>query len=115
MKPRTTRSFAALTIACTVALAGLLVPAPYASAQQKTTLNTDKEKASYIIGMNIGVSLKRDSVDIDQAAFTQGMKDALAGTPARLNPEETKEVMTRFQKTLQANQESRHKAAGSRL
>ena len=119
MIPRLTRPHAVLTIACAVALTGaalavLLVPARDAAAQQKPALNTDKEKASYIIGMNIGTSLKRDSVDIDPAAFAQGMKDALAGTPARLNPEETKEVMTRFQKNLQANQESRQKAAGEK-
>jgi FKBP-type peptidyl-prolyl cis-trans isomerase FklB len=124
MTPRTTRPYAALTMACTVAvaaaaltavaLAGLLLPGSSAFAQQKVALTNDKEKASYIIGMNIGASLKRDNVEIDQAAFNQGMKDALAGTPARLNPEETKEVMTRFQKNLQAGQETRQKTAGEK-
>src|SRR5580704_8633091 len=43
------------------------------------TLKTQKEKASYAIGMNIGKSMHRDSVDIDTSILLRGLKDGLSG------------------------------------
>jgi hypothetical protein len=40
-------------------------------------LKTQKEKASYAIGVNIGKGLHRDSVDIDTALIQRGIRDAL--------------------------------------
>src|ERR1700752_1488649 len=57
---------------------------PGTAAVKKTpaplVLKTDKDKASYAIGLNIGKglkdSLKKDDVDIDSDILVRGMKDA---------------------------------------
>ncbi len=42
-------------------------------------LTTQKDKASYAIGLNIGRSMHKDAVDIDPNILLRGMKDGLAG------------------------------------
>ncbi len=63
-------------------------------------LKSQKEKMSYIIGMDIGKNLKNQSVDIDQAALGKGIKDALSGGKSSLTDEETRETMAAFQKEM---------------
>jgi FKBP-type peptidyl-prolyl cis-trans isomerase FklB len=43
------------------------------------TLKSQKEKMSYIIGMDIGKNLKNQSIDVDANVLAKGIKDALAG------------------------------------
>ena len=38
-------------------------------------LETDKQKASYAVGMNVGKSLAHEGIDIDPEIFLQGVKD----------------------------------------
>jgi len=58
------------------------------AAQPATGLKTDQQKFSYAVGFQIGQNLKRQKLEIDSKAFTQGAQDALAGANARLKPEE---------------------------
>jgi FKBP-type peptidyl-prolyl cis-trans isomerase FklB len=82
---------------------------PGTTAAKRTTatplvLKTDKDKASYAIGMNIGKglkeNLKKDSVDVNNDILVRGMKDALAGTKPLLTDEETQAVLTNLQNDL---------------
>jgi FKBP-type peptidyl-prolyl cis-trans isomerase FklB len=84
-----------------------------ASAKTATpyTLKTQDQKISYAIGMNIGKSLKRDSVPIDSAAFTHGMKDALAGGKLLLTDDEAKAALTALQAEVRGREEAKTKAA----
>jgi FKBP-type peptidyl-prolyl cis-trans isomerase len=51
-------------------------------------LATDKEKASYALGLNIGRGLSKQPVDLDSAAVARGLKDGLSGTkPLLTEPE----------------------------
>jgi FKBP-type peptidyl-prolyl cis-trans isomerase len=68
-------------------------------------LKTQKEKASYAIGMNIGKTFKKDAVDVDPAIFLRGVKDALSGSKALLTDEEIKSTLTILQTKLQKQQE----------
>jgi hypothetical protein len=43
------------------------------------TLKSQKEKMSYIIGMDIGKNLKNQSIDVDANVLAKGVKDALTG------------------------------------
>ncbi len=67
-------------------------------------LTTDKDKASYAIGMNIGKglkeNLKKDSVDVNNDILVRGMKDALAGAKPALSDEEAQKVLTALQTDL---------------
>jgi hypothetical protein len=68
------------------------------NAQEKLTLKNQKEKVSYIIGMDIGTNLKKQSMDIDPAFLARGMKDALAGAKPMLTEQEIQATMAVFQK-----------------
>jgi FKBP-type peptidyl-prolyl cis-trans isomerase FklB len=76
------------------------------------TLKTDKDKVSYAIGVNIGKSMRKDTVDVDPAIFARGMKDALAGGKLLLTDDEMKVVLTKLQGDLRARQEQAMQKAG---
>jgi FKBP-type peptidyl-prolyl cis-trans isomerase FklB len=60
-----------------------------------------KEKASYCIGLDIGFTMKRQSIDLSQDAFNAGMKDALGGRKPLLTEQEVRETMIAFEKDMQ--------------
>src|SRR5580704_1771583 len=76
---------------------------PGAKAGQKPgvkaplALKTQKDKASYAIGLSVGKSLQKDSIDIDTAILLRGLKDALAGGKTLLNDEEDKAAIGALQ------------------
>ena len=88
------------TTAINLAVAGMMLqatgwsqqPAPANSQKTSTTsaqsatasnssqvLTTQKDKISYALGMNMGVNLHRQSIDIDPAILEQGLKDGIGG------------------------------------
>ena len=75
-------------------------------------LKTQKDKVSYAIGLNIGKSLHKDSVEVDPAIFARGVKDALTGAKALLTDDELKAVLTTLQGDLQKRQEESMRQAG---
>ena len=86
-----------------------------ACAQQTSTsadLKTDKDKASYAVGLNVGKSLQRESIDVDPAIVEQGIKDALAGGKTLMTDEEAKAAMAALKATAQKNQEAKMAQAG---
>ncbi len=85
------------------------------SAQEKTTLKNQKEKMSYIIGMDIGNNLKKQSIDIDPNILAKGIKDVFTGGKPLLTDQEVRETMAAFQKEMVARQEElskKNKKAG---
>jgi FKBP-type peptidyl-prolyl cis-trans isomerase FklB len=81
-------------------------PAPLA-------LTTQKDKVSYAIGLNIGRSLHKDSVDVDPAIFMRGLKDALAGGKILLTDDEMRTVMTGLQAELRKKQDEQLQQASA--
>jgi FKBP-type peptidyl-prolyl cis-trans isomerase FklB len=77
-------------------------------------LSTQKDKASYAIGMNIGKGLKenlsKDAVDIDSEILLRGMKDALAGNKPLLTDAETQATLTTLQNDVRKHQQEVHEA-----
>lgn len=82
-------------------LAGLLATTLLLGAcnEQTARLDTEQQKYSYAIGIQVGNNLKRQDVDLDGPALAQAIKDVLAGTPSRLD-----------EKAIQAAMMSIHKA-----
>lgn len=68
-------------------------------------LKTEKDKASYAIGMNIGTNLKRQSEVIDAAVVERGMKDALAGDKTLMTEDEAKAALVALQASMRKKQE----------
>jgi FKBP-type peptidyl-prolyl cis-trans isomerase len=71
------------------------------------TLKTQKDKASYAIGLNIGRSMHKDSVDVDTAILLRGLKDGLAGTKPLLTDDEARATMVALQADLRKKQEEK--------
>lgn len=74
------------------------------AAGAKPELTTDeKDKVSYCTGMNIGSNLSRQKVDFDPDVLTDGIKDAIAGTP-KLTSDQVKDILGQFEKDNQQKQ-----------
>lgn len=82
-----------------------------AKAAAPLVLTTDKQKASYAVGMNIGSSIRRQSVDVDPDILARGLKDALAGGKTLLTDEEAKAALTALQAEARKAQEEKMQLA----
>jgi len=80
------------------------------NAAAEAPLKTNKEKASYALGAQIGSSLRRQDVDIDPAIFERGMKDAMEGGKMLLTPQEGQAALAQLQKDVQSGKEAAAKA-----
>lgn len=56
-------------------------------------LDTQEKKFGYAVGVQMGMSLKRDGVDLDLDSLLLGMRDAMEGKNPRMSPEEARDVM----------------------
>lgn len=69
-------------------------------------LKTDKEKASYAIGANIGKSMKKEGVDLDPAIIARGIKDAFGGGKLLLTDEQAQAALVAFSGAMKKKQEA---------
>jgi len=83
-----------------------------ATSSQALTLKTQKEKLSYAIGMNIGQSMKKDSLDIDPAVLARAIKDGLTGAKPLMTEEEAKSVITAFRTEMMKKQQAEAQKVG---
>ena len=70
----------------------LLLPSSLLADEEKA-LETQQEKESYSIGYQVGLSVKRDGVDVDSKTFMQGLLDAIAGKEGLLSNEEMQNLI----------------------
>ena len=96
------------------AVIGIILLSSPVNAQENQTLKSQKEKISYIIGMDIGNNFKRQGVEIDPDILIRGLKDALSAAKPQLSEPEVREVMTAFEKEMKAKQEEFRKQAGEK-
>ncbi|GIX36683.1 MAG: hypothetical protein KatS3mg126_2462 [Lysobacteraceae bacterium] len=95
------------SILLALATAGALTAAGFASAENK--LQTEKEKLSYVVGSQIGGSLKPIEGEIDLDLVVEAMREAVAGKEPRLSQEQAMEVQRAFAEKMQARQAERMK------
>jgi FKBP-type peptidyl-prolyl cis-trans isomerase len=82
-------------------------------ADGTNVLTDDQARVSYAIGMTIGHNFQAQSIDINDDAFLRGVKDAQAGGPMLLSPDEMRAVLTDFQKNHTAQIALKNKTAGT--
>ena len=87
-------------------------PTAAPATSQPLVLKTDKEKLSYAIGMNIGQSMKKDSLDIDPAILSRAIKDALTGSKPAMTEEEARTIVTAFRTEMVKKQQAEAQKAG---
>jgi FKBP-type peptidyl-prolyl cis-trans isomerase FklB len=80
-------------------------PAPLA-------LTTQKDKFSYALGMNLGGSLKKQSVAVDPNILARGLKDALAGGKTALTEDQARATLMEVQTEMRKKQQEEMQAAG---
>ncbi len=87
-------------------------PDEAAASSAVAGLESEEQKVSYIMGLNIGSQINTDDLNFDIDAFNTGIKDALASAEPRLTEEETQSVIEAFQTKLTARQETAAKVVG---
>ena len=115
------KSFTTLVIAAVTLLLGNVLaqqtPAattqqpPAAGSQTDSALKTQKDKVSYAIGMNIGTTLHRQSVDVDPKVVAQGLQDALSGGKTLLSEDEARATLTDLQNEMRKKQQEKMQAS----
>jgi FKBP-type peptidyl-prolyl cis-trans isomerase FklB len=81
-------------------------------AQDSSTLKTDKEKLSYAIGMNMGASLHKQSIDVDPAVVGKAMQDAYTGAKTLLTEDEARSILAAAQEEFGKKQAALQAAKG---
>jgi len=74
---------------------------PIFAEEKPPQLKDLKDKASYSFGLNIGLNLQRQSIELNQDAFMAGLKDGVAGRKPLLSEQEVREAMMAFEKDMQ--------------
>jgi FKBP-type peptidyl-prolyl cis-trans isomerase len=98
----------------TTAKPGAAKPQGAATASHSVrTLKDQKDKISYALGVNVGVTLKGQSIDVDPNVLLQGVKDVLAGGKLLMTDEEVKTTLTQMQADLTARRAEKAKVEGA--
>jgi FKBP-type peptidyl-prolyl cis-trans isomerase len=81
-------------------------PAAKTGAASTLVLKTQKEKASYAVGMNIGKGMRRDALDVDPAIVARGLRDGLAGNKPVLSDQEMQAAFSALQDEMTKKQQA---------
>ena len=90
------------------------MPSPPSLPPPRPQLKDQKDKVSYSIGLDIGTTLKRQLIDVNEELLNKGIQDGLSGEKALMTDEQMKETMAAFQKDMMAKQAAAKKAAGEK-
>jgi FKBP-type peptidyl-prolyl cis-trans isomerase FklB len=84
-----------------------------ATAAKPLTLDTDKKKQSYAIGMSMAKGLQRQPLELDPALVAQAVKDSFAGKTL-LTDEEAQATLTALQTEMRTKMEAKMKESGDK-
>jgi FKBP-type peptidyl-prolyl cis-trans isomerase len=73
------------------------------------SVNSDKEKASYAIGQQLGKSMKAQGVEIDANALAHGISDVIENKKSLLSDQEMQQAMQKMNQALMEKQEKASK------
>jgi len=97
-----------------IAVLSILVLVSQVEGKEDVVLKSQKDKISYVIGMDIGSNFKKQSIAIDPDILMRGIKDGLSGGKSLLTEQEVRDVTTAFQKEMVAKQEELNKKLGEK-
>ncbi len=110
--PAATTQPAPATPSSTAAKTPAKKPATASKAATPLALKTQKDKFSYALGMKMGENLKKQSVPVDPAILSRGLRDALAGKKTLLTDEEAQGAMTAVQNDMRQKMQEKMKEEG---
>ena len=79
---------------------------------QEPKLESETDKASYLIGRNIGTTIKNDDLELNIDNLVSGLREALAGKDSRISEEDEEKIMMAFQQKMQEKFAAKEAAAG---
>ena len=94
------RFFGAVLASATLAAAAC--SAPDAPSGGSASLETNDQKASYGIGLNMGAQLEPAADRIDIAALTRGLEDAMQGNDPAIPDSEMQDILMQFGQDVEA-------------
>jgi FKBP-type peptidyl-prolyl cis-trans isomerase len=116
--------FLLLTTASVLSICGVFtISSESAMAQQPKAaaaapaLSTDKQKASYAIGLQIGNQMRNEKLsadDVDIQALAQGLSDAVGKKKQACSDEDLQKAMTNFHTELSAKMQEKAKIQGDK-
>lgn len=68
-------------------------------------LQTQKDKVSYAVGLNLGKGIHKEAVDVDPDILARGMRDGLTDAKQQMTDEEVQATLTELQKQVVAHQQ----------
>jgi len=85
-----------------------------AFAEDRPALKDAKDKVSYSIGLDIGMTFQKQKMEINSDVLAAGLKDGLSGAKPLLSPEEVRQVMTQFSKDMREKTAAANKEAADK-
>ncbi len=82
-----------------------------AGATETLQLKTQKDKISYVIGVDLARNFKQLGVDVDMDVFVQGMKNGMAGEKLLMTEDDIRTTRTAYMEDLKQKQAIAMKAA----
>ena len=76
----------------------LLISASFLNASE---LKTDKDKLSYIFGVQVGQGLRAEGIELEMDAFTAGIQDMLAGNEPQIGQATAEKLVSAYQEKKQ--------------
>ena len=76
-------------------------------------LDSNDQKASYGIGLNVGSQISETKDRLDRMAFLRGVEDALQGSDPAIEPEELQMVLSQFAEEMQAASQAAYEASAA--
>ncbi|MBN2143390.1 MAG: FKBP-type peptidyl-prolyl cis-trans isomerase [Candidatus Aureabacteria bacterium] len=80
----------------------------------ESEFNTEIEKYSYMVGQDIGNSIKRLQIELDIIALSRGIEDVLKNNPSLFSPDELTKIRQEFTAKLQVQHAARMKEEGEK-
>jgi FKBP-type peptidyl-prolyl cis-trans isomerase len=77
-----------------------------------TALKTPKDKQSYALGMNIGMGMHKQGLEVDPDIVMRGFKDAFAGGKMALTDDEARALLTELQNDMRKKLQEKAQQAG---
>ena len=68
-------------------------------------LETQKDKVSYAVGLNLGRGIHKEAVDVDPEILARGLRDGLSDAKPQMTDEEVQATLTELQKQVTAHQQ----------
>ncbi len=92
-----------------IAILSVVLLACQVYAEEAGSLKSQKDKISYIIGLEVGVNLKKQSIEVDTDIFMKGLKDGFAGNKPLMTEQEMSETKTAFSQEMTKKHEEEMK------